>query len=123
MLAACVVLLLLVAATVVFKRFEKRAVHLITFIAVHVSGLAALLLVFTDVTQAVPAMLAAALECVVGIAAALLSFLLDEEAERHIGPGSGGCGLLRPGGVRVCHVCAQFLPARSGAWGGVFVRL
>ena len=74
MLAACVVLLLLVAATVVFKRFEKRAVHFITFIAVHVSGLAALLLVFTDVTQAVPAMLAAALECVVGIAAALLSF-------------------------------------------------
>ncbi|WP_158095288.1 helix-turn-helix transcriptional regulator [Collinsella sp. An2] len=74
MVAACAVLAVLFISTLVVKRYTKRAVSLMTFLSVHISGLSALALTFLDVAGSAPDVLRTALECAATAASALLSF-------------------------------------------------
>ncbi len=73
MVAACALVAVLFASTLAVKRYNKRAISLMTFLAVHVSGISALVLAFLDV--AAPDSIAEVpLECLLTAASALLSF-------------------------------------------------
>ena len=52
MVAACIPVGALFIATLVVKRFSKRAISLSVFLSIHLAGLSALALAFADLTQA-----------------------------------------------------------------------
>lgn len=73
-LVACAAMLVLFLCTLKVKRFSKRVIFLMTFLSIHIAGLAALILAFLDALGTSAPELAFGLTCAVAVGETLISF-------------------------------------------------